>query len=182
MRDHAARWQELHPCPFRSLTALSLRLTFIPPERVSFLGHFVYGGLSVNGRLLDGDNTACRAGCHSFNVLSVCLCSVLNINRAEKCPEWNEFVAAWSLRFLMMVISRMEGGNILLCTAAEKQMTVFGTTSFSAAVSVCAPAINGLTYEEDEMKLKSSWKYFLPSICFTCHRTNLTQSRFIPNK
>lgn len=63
----------------------------------------------------------CGSWCRSSDVLSVCLCCVLNINRAEKCPEWNEFVAAWSLSFLMMVISRVEEGNtLLLCGTAEK--------------------------------------------------------------
>lgn len=90
-------------------------------------------GLSVYGSMLDGDNTACAdCGVASSNVLSVCLCRVLNINRAEKCPEWNEFVAAWSLSFVMMVISGVREGNTLLCSTAVKQMTVFATALLSA--------------------------------------------------
>lgn len=81
-------------------------------------------GLSVYGSMLDGDNTACAdCGVASSNVLSVCLRRVLNINRAEKCPEWNEFVAAWSISIVMMVISGVEEGNTLLCSTAVKQMT-----------------------------------------------------------
>lgn len=40
---------------------------------------------------------------------------VLNINRAEKCSEWNEFVAAWSLSSEMMVISGERKAMLLGC-------------------------------------------------------------------
>lgn len=63
----------------------------------------------------------CGLCCRSSNVLSVCLRNVLNINRAEKCPEWNELVAAWSLSFVMMVISAGEEGGALLCCTAESR-------------------------------------------------------------
>lgn len=92
----------------------------------------------------------------------MCLCCVLNINRAEKCPEWNEFVAAWSLSFLMMVISRVEEGNTLLCSTAEKQMTVFGTALFSAQfqcliwAGACELAMNVHSYELAGVELGSS--------------------------
>lgn len=93
----------------------------------------MFRGLSLYGSMLDGDNTAC-ADCGVASPVSYqCICAcVLNINRAEKCPEWNEFVAAWSLSFLMTVIREVEEGNTLLCSTAEKQMTVFATALLSA--------------------------------------------------
>lgn len=141
MRDHIARWHELHPLPLCSPNICLLLPLLYFKQDMRLKGTFLFccvtykmsWGLSVYGSMLDGDNTACvDCGVASSSVLSVCLCCVLNINRAEKCPEWNEFVAAWSLSFLMMVISGVEEGNTLLCSTAVKQMTVFATALLPA--------------------------------------------------
>lgn len=49
--------------------------------------------------------------CGASDVPSACLCCILNINRAEKCPEWNEFASECSL--VMEVISKVEAGDTM---------------------------------------------------------------------
>lgn len=45
---------------------------------------------------------------------------VLNINRAEKCSEWNEFVAAWRLSSEMMVISGERKAMLFRCVIQQR--------------------------------------------------------------
>lgn len=143
MRDHATGWHELRPCllgcPHNFLSACA----FLAECALCFKNVFLIWAVTNKSFMAVSDNkkhvgwrqnSLCGLWCHSSSVLSLCLCCVSNINRAEKCPEWNEFVAAWSLSFLMMMmmISRVVEGNTLLCSTAEKQMTVFGSALFSA--------------------------------------------------
>lgn len=77
-----------------------------------------YRGL--NESMLDGDNRARvdRGVAPPMSYQCVCAASWILIER-KNCPEWNEFVAAWSLGFLMMVISRVEEGDTLLCSTDD---------------------------------------------------------------
>lgn len=66
----------------------------------------------------------------------------------------------------MMVISRVEEGNTLLRSTAEKPMTVFGTALFAQFqcliwAGVCELAMNVHSYELAEIELGSSCEYFL---------------------
>ena len=152
MRDHAARWHELRPRPparpgvFPSSCLLLVGV--IPRRRVA--ANKTFRLLSDNESVRDGDGAACGSWCRSYDVLSLCLCRVLNINRAEKCPEWNESVAAWSRGFVMMVISTVEEGRARLCSTTEKRMSVFGSALFSApfqclmSAGVCEATVNEL--------------------------------------
>lgn len=144
MRDQAARWHQLRPCPpgchhvvpsaFHRFRDIFLFL------RMLLIRHF--GVCQVIGTWwMETKPSPCGLWCHSSNVLSLCLCHFLNINRAEKCPEWNEFVAVWSWSIVTMVISRGVEGSALPCRTAEEQMTVFAAVLFRAqsqCVCMCA--------------------------------------------
>lgn len=108
----------------------------------------------------------------SFHKCLISVCCVLNINRAEKCPEWNEFVAAWSLCFLMMVMSRGERKAILCCVVQQRNSWLFGTALFSAQfqclvwAGACDLAMNLHSYELAEVQPGLSCEYLLRCTAF----------------
>lgn len=141
MRDQAARWHQLRPCPpgchhvvpsaFHRFRDIFLFL------RVLLIRHF--GVCQVIGTWwMETKPSPCGLWCHSSNVLSLCLCHFLNINRAEKCPEWNEFVVVWSWSFVTMVISRGVEGSALPCCTAENRWLCLLPCYFQLSLNACA--------------------------------------------